>query len=52
MKTAERIIGRLADGEDFAKLMYSANDQSDNGGEYGWLNGLSFGKNCQIQHSA
>ena len=39
MKTAERIIGRLADGEDFAKLarIHSKDDQSDNGGEYGWL---------------
>jgi len=39
MKTAERIIGRLADGEDFGKLarIHSKDDQSDNGGEYGWL---------------
>ena len=39
MKTAQRIIDRLADGEDFAKLarIHSKDDQRKNGGDYGWL---------------
>lgn len=39
LKTAERIVSRLADGEDFAKLarIHSKDDQRNNGGEYGWL---------------
>ena len=39
MKTAQRIISRLADGEDFAKLarIHSKDDQRKNGGDYGWL---------------
>jgi peptidyl-prolyl cis-trans isomerase SurA len=39
MKTATRIIARLADGEDFSKLarIHSKDDQQKNGGDYGWI---------------